>query len=83
MFYKSNCSSIYELQDSKIRITITCIHSKIYDHTYRYVSRVHICALEVKGLNVCFMYMYLLAIEYVTVHEYVNKMSPYSTVITP
>ena len=58
MFYKSNCSSIYELQDSKIRITITCIHSKIYDRAYRYV----------------------LAIEYVTV--YVNKMSPYSTVIT-
>ena len=41
MFYISNC----ELQNSKIRIVITCIHSKIYEHKYRYVSTAHICAL--------------------------------------
>ena len=51
-------------------------------HTGMCLERIY-ALLEIKGLNVRFMYMYLLAIEYVTVYMYVNKMSPYSIVITP
>ena len=45
MFYISNCSSIYELQDSKITIT------RIFTNTYTGMCLKHIYVLlEVKGL---------------------------------